>query len=250
MTVTPTSVPSSWKAWVICFLRPYIAVAITLRRLYLYVHAGRQVEPLERIDRARRGLLDVDETLVRVQLEVLAGVLVPVGTPDHRVTAALGRERDGAEYEGPRPLRSLDYGAGGLVYDLVVVGFQLYPYLRYGHNLLHDLRDDTGSYRPATFPDGKVQPLVHRYRRYELHVHYRVVPRHHHLHALFQPYLPRYIRRPKVKLWAVVGKERRVSSSLFLREHIHLCLEAGVGGYGGGLGQDLPPLYVITLDSP
>src|SRR5918994_1347225 len=112
ITVTPTSVPSSWKAWVICFLRPNTAVAITLRRLYLYVHAGGQVEPLQGIDRARRGLL-----------EVLAGVFVPVGTPDHRVPAALGRQRNGAEYEGPRPLRRLDYRAGSLVYDLVVVCF-------------------------------------------------------------------------------------------------------------------------------
>src|SRR5215218_8042312 len=123
MTVMPTSVPSSWNAWVICFLRPNTAVAINLRRLYLYVHAGRQVEPLQRVDRARCGLLDIYEPLVRVQLEVLAGVFVPVGTPDHRVPAALGRQRDGAEHEGPRPLRRLDYRAGSLVYDLVVVGF-------------------------------------------------------------------------------------------------------------------------------
>src|SRR5215212_1328247 len=123
MTVTPTSVPSSRKAWVIPLLRPYTAVAITLGRLYLYVHAGRQVEPLQRVDRARRWLLDVYETLVRVQLEVFAGVLVLEGAPDHRVAAALGRKRDGAEYEGPRPLRRLDYRAGSLVYDLVVVSF-------------------------------------------------------------------------------------------------------------------------------
>src|ERR687893_1272635 len=124
MTVTPTSVPSSWKAWVMCFLRPKTAVAITtLRRLYLDVHAGRQVEPLQRVNRPGRWLLDVYETLVRVQLEVLPRVLVLEGAPDHRVPAALGRQRDGAEYEGPRPLRRLDYRAGGLVYDLMVVSF-------------------------------------------------------------------------------------------------------------------------------
>src|SRR5215210_8384848 len=100
MTVTPTRVPSFRKAWVICFLRPNTAVAITLGRLYLYVHACRQVEPLQRVDRARRRLLDVYETLVRVQLEVLARVLVLEGTPDHRVPALLGRQRNGAEYEG------------------------------------------------------------------------------------------------------------------------------------------------------
>src|SRR3990170_3854438 len=127
ITVTPTSVPSSWKAWVISLLRPNTAVAIALSRLYLYVHAGGQVEALERVDCARRGLLDVYEALVRVQLEVLARVLVLEGTPDHRVPAALRRQRDGAENEGPCPLRRLDYRARRLVYDLVVIGLELYP---------------------------------------------------------------------------------------------------------------------------
>src|SRR5215212_6776727 len=104
MTVTPTSVPSSRKAWVMCFLRPNTAVAIALRRLYLYVHSRRQIEPLQRVDRARGGLLDVYEALVRVQLEVLARVFVLEGTTDHRVPAPLGRQRDGAKNEGPRPL--------------------------------------------------------------------------------------------------------------------------------------------------
>src|SRR5215204_1958145 len=163
ITVTPTSVPSSWKAWVICFLRPKTAVAITLRRLYLYVHAGRQVEPLKRVDCTRRGLLDVYETLVRVQLEVLPGVLVLEWTTDHRVPAALRRQRDGAENEGPRPLRRLDYRPRGLVYDLVVVGLELYPYLRDGHQLLHDLCDDTCTYCPTTLADREVQTLIHCY---------------------------------------------------------------------------------------
>src|SRR5918912_3167855 len=97
------------------FLRPKTAVAITSGRLYLDVHTGRQVEPLQRIHRAGRGLLDIYEALVRVQLEVLAGVLVLEGAPDHRVHALLRRQRDGAEYESPGPLRRLDYGLGRLV---------------------------------------------------------------------------------------------------------------------------------------
>src|SRR4051812_20287490 len=182
MTVTPTSVPSSRKAWVIPLLRPYTAVAIALSRLYLYVHAGRQVESLQGIDRARGWLLDVYETLVRVQLEVLARVLVLEGTPDHRVPAPLGRKRDGAENKRPRPLRRLDYRPRGLVYDLVVVSLELDPYLRYSHQLLHYLRDDTGAYRTPALADGEVEALVHRDGRDQLHVHNRVVPRHHHLH--------------------------------------------------------------------
>src|SRR5215204_6090615 len=42
--------------------------------------------------------------------------------------------------------------------------------------LLHYLRNDACSYRPATLSYGKVQPLIHRDGRDQLHVHYRVVP--------------------------------------------------------------------------
>src|SRR5919112_5997173 len=141
ITVTLTSAPSSWKAWVMCFLRPNTAVAM-LGRLYLYVHAGREVEALQGVDRPRRWLLDVDEPLVRMQLEVLAGILVLEGTADHRVHAPLRRQRDGAENKGPGSLRRVHYGLGRLVHDLMVVGLKLYPDLRYSHRLLHDLGHD------------------------------------------------------------------------------------------------------------
>src|SRR5215207_10289316 len=141
------------------FLRPNAAVAM-LGRLDLDVHARRQVQPLQRIHGPRRGLLDVYETLVRVQLEVLAGILVLEWTTDHRVPAALRRQRDGAENESPCPLRRLDYRPRGLVYDLVVVCLELYPYLRDGHQLLHDLCDDTSTYCPTTLADREVQTLI------------------------------------------------------------------------------------------
>src|SRR5215204_2673988 len=114
--------------------------------------------------------------------------------------------------------------------------------------LLHNLRDDASPHGPATLPDGEVQPLVHGNRTDQLHVHYRVVPRHHHLHALFQPYLPRYVRRAEVELRSVVREERCVSPSLFLRKHVNFCLESSVRGDGPWLGQYLPTLYVIALD--
>ncbi len=85
---------------------------------------------------------------------------------------------------------------------------------------------------------------------YQLHIHYRVVSRHHHLYALFQPYLSRYIRRAEVKLWAVVAKEWRVTPSLFLTEHINLSLEAGMRRDRAWLRQYLPTLYVVSLYSP
>src|SRR4028118_556615 len=99
-TVTLTSVPSSWKACVMCFFRPNAAVAM-LGRLDLDVHARRQVQPLQRIHGPRRGLLDVYEALVRVQLEVLAGILVLERAPNHRVPAVLRGQGNGAENKGP-----------------------------------------------------------------------------------------------------------------------------------------------------
>src|SRR3954468_3829280 len=71
----------------------------------LDVHAGGQeVEPLQRVDRLGRGLVDVDQALVRPDLEVLLGVLVLEGRADHRVDVLLGRQghRAGDGRAGPR----------------------------------------------------------------------------------------------------------------------------------------------------
>src|SRR4051812_46374712 len=71
----------------------------------LDVDAGRQVvEPLQRVDGLRRGLVDVDQALVRPDLEVLLGVLVLEGGADHRVDVLLGRQghRAGDGRAGPR----------------------------------------------------------------------------------------------------------------------------------------------------
>src|SRR4051812_22301737 len=71
--------------------------------LDLDVHTGREVvEPLERVDRLRRRLEDVDQALVRTDLEVLARVLVLERTADHAVAVLLRRQRD----------RACDCGAG------------------------------------------------------------------------------------------------------------------------------------------
>src|SRR5829696_222086 len=133
-----------------CFLRPKTAVAI-LGRLYLDVYTGREVEPLKRIHRARGGLLDVYEALVRVQLEVLARILILERPPDYGIHALLCGQRDGAEYKGPRPFSRLDDGLRRFVYNLMVKGLKLYPDLGYRHeNLLHDLGNDASSYSPPT----------------------------------------------------------------------------------------------------
>src|SRR3954466_14994997 len=99
MTVTGTARFCSSQIWVMPIFWPRMprldAIALRLLDLDLDVDAGRQVEPLEGIDRLRTGLEDVEEPLVHPHLEVLPGVLVDVGRPDDAVAVDLGGKRDG-----------------------------------------------------------------------------------------------------------------------------------------------------------
>jgi len=54
----------------------------------------------------------------------------------------------------------------------------------FSHCLLQNLGDDSGAYRPSTFPDRKSQFLFHRYRRYQFHRYCNIVTWHHHLDPL------------------------------------------------------------------
>src|SRR5919198_5318119 len=126
-TVTRSTVPSSRKTWVMPSFLARIA-AMGLAESDLDVDArGQMVEALERVDRLGRGLVDVDQPLVRADLEVLARVLVLEGRADHRVDVLLGGQGHGARHRGA--------GAGGGVHDLlgrrldrrVVVGLEPDP---------------------------------------------------------------------------------------------------------------------------
>src|SRR3954447_15304201 len=84
-TVTRWTRPSSPNRWVMPSLRARIP-GMALSESDLDVHAGGEVvEALERVDRLRRGLVNVDEPLVGADLEVLLGVLVLERRADHRV---------------------------------------------------------------------------------------------------------------------------------------------------------------------
>src|SRR3954452_8227951 len=74
----------------------------------LDVHAGGQmVEPLERVDGLGRGLVDVDQALVRADLEVLLGVLVLERRPHNGVHVLLGGQRHRAGDRRARARRGL-----------------------------------------------------------------------------------------------------------------------------------------------
>src|SRR3954447_788233 len=90
-TVTRSTRPSSRNRWVMpSFLARMAGMGLTEGEADLDVHAGRQVvEPLERVDGLGRGLMDVDQALVRADLEVLARVLVLERRADHAVDVLL-----------------------------------------------------------------------------------------------------------------------------------------------------------------
>src|SRR3954452_12214096 len=94
-TVTRSTRPSSVKSCVIPSFLARIAATSLPGELDLDVHARGKVDPLERVDRLRRRLMDVDHPLVRADLEVLAGVLVLERPADHAVDVLLRRQRDG-----------------------------------------------------------------------------------------------------------------------------------------------------------
>src|ERR1700710_2883563 len=127
-TVTRSTVPSSRKSWVMPSFLARIA-GIDLRgQADLDVHTrGKVIESLERVDRLRRRLVDVDQALVGADLEVLARVLVLERRADDAVDVLLGRQRhrpgDGRTGPGGRLDDLLGRGLDGRV----VVGLEADP---------------------------------------------------------------------------------------------------------------------------
>src|SRR5439155_25720115 len=88
-------------------------------RLEIQLHEG--------VDRLLRWIVDVDEPLVRSDLELLARVLVDEGTLDHGELLDACRQRDRTGDRRPCALRGLDDLRRGLVDELVVVRLEAYP---------------------------------------------------------------------------------------------------------------------------
>src|SRR6266550_625530 len=76
--------------------------------LDLDVDTGRQIELHQRVHRLRRRLEDVDQPLVRADLELLARLLVDMRRPQDRPLVLRGRQRDRAREPRPGPLGRLD----------------------------------------------------------------------------------------------------------------------------------------------
>src|SRR5436190_13646044 len=94
-------------------------------RLDLDVDSGwERVQALERVDRLRRRLMDVDQPLVGPDLEVLARVLVLEGRADHAVDVFLRRQRNGTSHGRAGAGSRLDDLLRGHLDRGVVVGLE------------------------------------------------------------------------------------------------------------------------------
>src|SRR6185437_8500962 len=85
-TVTRSTLPSSRNRWVIPIFLARIAAMALGSETDLDVNASwKMIQALQRVDRLRGRLVDIDKTLVRPNLEVLARVLVLERRTDHAV---------------------------------------------------------------------------------------------------------------------------------------------------------------------
>src|SRR5690606_10560971 len=112
---------------------------------------------------------------------------------------------------------------------------------------LDDLGYNAGANRTAAFADSETQTFVHGDRVDQLDNHLHVVARHDHLNTFRQRYRASHVRGTEVELRTVALEERRVTTTLFLAQDVHLGLELGVRGDGARLGQYLATLNFLTL---
>src|SRR4051812_33310769 len=78
------------------------------------VDTGRQIDAHQSVNGLRRGVEDVDQSLVRAHLEVLPRVLVLMRGPDDAIHVLLGRQRHRANHAGA--------GTGDRLHDLACRG--------------------------------------------------------------------------------------------------------------------------------
>src|SRR6202034_3161460 len=115
--------------------------------------------------------------------------------------------------------------------------------------LLDDLADGSGADGASAFADSEAQTLFHRDWRMQRDLQLNIVARHAHLSARRKLRRPRHVRRTEVELGTVAVEERSVTSALFLRQHVNLALEVGVGLDRTRLGQYHPALHIFLRNT-
>src|SRR5680860_418334 len=113
---------------------------------------------------------------------------------------------------------------------------------------LEDLGDAAGTHRTTTLTDREPQTLIHRDRLTQLHRHLHIVTRHHHLRTRRQLDRPRHIRRPEKELRTIIIEERLMTTTLLLRQHIHLTRKIRVRRNRTRLTQHLTTLHILLIN--
>src|SRR5882757_613855 len=239
--------------------------------LDLDVDAGGQIELHQSIDRLRGRIDDVEQTLVRAHLELLAALLVDVRRPVDRKLFDPRRQRNGAADVGTGALgRRHDFPRRGVEHsvikrlqadaDILSVHASLpcsgaaraYPAPatdRFKSKLLFDGDDDAGTDGAAAFTDSEAQLLFHGDRHDQLDIDRDVVARHDHLGAFRQRHDARHVRRAEVELRTVVGEERRVTATFVLGQDVGFGDELLVRLHRARLGQNLATLDTFTVNA-
>src|SRR5262245_29943297 len=93
-------------------------------RLDLHVHTRRQVELHQGVDRFRRRSQQVQQALVRADLELLSRLLVDVRRAQHGPAVAAGGQRDRTRHVGAGAPRGVHDLGGRSVEDAVIVGLE------------------------------------------------------------------------------------------------------------------------------
>src|SRR5688572_27345364 len=129
MTVTGTTVPSSWRTWVMPIFFPINPLTICHRLLRVFpsecldfhVDAGRQIEFHQGVNRLRRGFENVEESLVRSNFELLPRLLIHVRRTKNSELVDNCRQWNRAGNTRACPFRSIDNFSGGLIQNPGVV---------------------------------------------------------------------------------------------------------------------------------
>ena len=93
----------------------------------LDVNARRQAEFVKRFDRLGRSLHDVDQTLVRTDLELLPGLFVDMRARQNGITLDACRQGNRSVNDRPSTLRRIDDFHRTLIQDGVIVRFHADP---------------------------------------------------------------------------------------------------------------------------
>ncbi len=105
--------------------RPHQLRLAKLLRLDLHIDASRQVQAHQRVERLLRWIQNVEQTLVRADLELLTGLLVDEGSLEHRPAARPGGQRNRPCHASARTTSRLHNVCCRGIKELVIIRLEL-----------------------------------------------------------------------------------------------------------------------------